>query len=79
MRCRHCGYNLRGRETGHCPECGSWFATGGEIILLARRLRCRSGPRRCVVCGLERANGGSGGCPRCSSRFARAVTGGAAT
>ena len=24
--CRHCGYNLRGIDSNHCPECGKYFS-----------------------------------------------------
>lgn len=73
MRCRSCGYNLRGLETGHCPECAAWFATGGQVIPLARRLRSRVGARACVVCGLDLSRVDADRCPRCSSGYARTL------
>lgn len=73
MRCWSCGYNLHGLETGHCPECAAWFATGGEVIPLVGRLRSRVGARACVVCGLDLSRVSADRCPVCSSGYARSL------
>jgi hypothetical protein len=69
MRCPECGYNLRAQPTGHCPECGSWFSTGAQILPLVKRLLHPSGPCRCVVCKRDLTALRAGRCPDCSSRY----------
>lgn len=72
MRCWKCRYNLKGLETGHCPECGTWFSTGAQIIPLVRRLLCRTGPRRCSVCRADLSAATGPRCPVCSSHLSTA-------
>lgn len=36
MRCRSCGYDLRGLEEHRCPECGRGFDPGDALTYLAK-------------------------------------------
>lgn len=71
-RCRECGYDLTGVDSGICPECGAGFFIGGDDLLRLRGKLHAAGDvaARCRVCG-GTIPAGAGKCPTCGCRLIR--------
>ncbi|MBC7772987.1 MAG: hypothetical protein H7210_10865 [Pyrinomonadaceae bacterium] len=69
-KCRECGYDITGLDSGICPECGAGFFVGGEGLQHLRDKLLPSQGGRCKVCG-GAVQPGASKCPTCGCRLLR--------